>query len=158
MRKVLVGIGAVAVLVAIAGAIAIFGLARGPSALDREAKTYLDGSMVAITTRWDKNELWTRASPTLRSMIAPDDLREQFQAAAMALGPLLQYRGADGQATVAGSNTQTKIFANYVAKASFQKGDAEFRIVLIKVGSAWMIDGFHFRSPVLTRNSAGARS
>jgi hypothetical protein len=156
MRKTLiVVVVVVTVLIVVAGGIGF--LIKNGQDLDGGSRAYVDDSVVAITTHWDKDELWKRASPNLRGVLKADDLRNLFQTAGGALGPLQQYRGATGEATISFFNTQIRIFANYIAKASFEKGDADFKIGLVKIGDAWMIEGFYVNSSALFRNHVTAK-
>ena len=44
---------------------------------------------------------------------------------------------------IAVNNMRTGVSAQYVAIASFDRGDAQFRVLLVKDGDGWLIEGFH---------------
>jgi hypothetical protein len=87
-----------------------------------------------------------------------EDLQALFDASRDALGPLLEYRGSEGQALMAVINSQTAVSAEYVARARFEKGDADLRLSLIKQGDAWLVEGFHIGSPAVMHRVVGVRS
>jgi hypothetical protein len=158
MRKFFYGLGVISAFVIIAGGIGFFILARNGAALDSASKTYVENAVVVIAGNWVVDELLKRASPRLKSMAKPDELRNLFDAAKSALGPLQQYQGSKGQAMMSVVNSQTSVSAQYVAKGSFAKGDAELRIALVKSGDNWMIEGFHINSSALMQRLVGVRS
>jgi hypothetical protein len=156
MRKFCYGLGVVVSLFLVGGAIGLF--ARNGTLLDAESKAYLNDSMVAITAHWDTDELWKRSTPHFRETANRDALRGLFKAAGAALGPLVEYRGANGEAVISSMNAGGMVSASYVAKGRFQRGDADFRIAMIKVGDTWLIEGFHVGSPALMKTLVGLRS
>jgi len=158
MRKFFLGLGVVAASVIVAAGIGLFVLARNGNALDQMSKAYVEDSVVAIAANWDANEFWKRASPHLRTTIKQDDVRGLFDAAKGALGSLVDYRGSKGEALISVMNARSTVSARYVANGHFQKGDAQFQIVLVKQGDAWMIEGFHINSPALMQRLVGVRS
>jgi hypothetical protein len=158
MRRFFYGLGLLTAVLVVAGGIGLFVLFRNGAALDTMSKAYVEESVVAIAANWDANELWKRASPRLRTMTKPDEIRGLFEAAKDALGPLLEYRGSQGQAMMWAMNSQTKVSAQYVANCSFQRGNAQVQIALIKQGDRWMIEGFHINSSALMKRLVGVRS
>jgi len=157
MRKVLVVLGAVFVVIIVAGGIAVFVLAQKGAGLDRESKAYVDDAVVAITANWNSDELLRRATPQLRATIKLEDLKTFFDGLS-ALGHLQEYEGSKGQANVMmTTGSGTTISANYEAKARYQKGPATFQIVLMKIDDHWMIHGFHVDSSALA-TALGRRS
>jgi hypothetical protein len=159
MRKFFAIFGMVAAVVLVGIAIGLFILVRNSSALSAEGRTYVDAAIVSIIGHWDERELLKRATPHLRETTKPDDMQRLFAAAALGLGPLVDYGGATGDAqitTMVGSGT--RISATYVAKAKFERGDAAIRIFLLRIDGAWMIEGFNIDSPAMIRNLAGQRA
>jgi hypothetical protein len=122
--------------------------------LDSESRAYAADTVMAITKHWDSAELWKRSTPHFREITRRDDVQAVFTIAEVALGPLTEYLGAAGQATV----SPTTASAEYVAKGSFQKGDADFQMVMMKVGDAWMIDVFHIRSQAIMKTQVRLKS
>ena len=47
------------------------------------------------------------------------------------------------------SQSGKTISAQYTAKAQFEKGEATIRLVLVKHGDQWQINGFELTSPQL---------
>ena len=95
----------------------------------------------------------------LKQKLNPAELDTLFDALSTGLGPLIEYRGAQGQATVlAMIGTGTVRSADYVASARYQKGEAEIRIGLLMVDDRWMIQGFYVNSNALLGNLAGRKS
>jgi hypothetical protein len=158
MRKFFYGLGVLTALVIVAGGIGLFVLARNGAALDTMSKAYVEDSVATIAANWDADELWKRASPRFRTTTKQDDLRGLFDAAKGALGPLLEFRGSSGQAMMSVVNSETSVSAQYVARCSFQKGEAELRLALVKHGDTWTIEGFHISSPALMKRLVGMRS
>jgi hypothetical protein len=142
MRRVFHALGVVfaAIIVIVAGLIG-FTAYRG-SALDTEAKTYVDQAVIDVGKNWDKAELLKRASPDLLSQVSPGQITTLFQNLGR-FGPLVHYDGAKGQAVMSVSTGSGAVVrAHYEANATFQNGPVHFRIDLSKHDERWMIDGF----------------
>jgi transposase len=158
MRKFFYGLGVITAVAIVAGGIGLFLLARNGAALDTASKAYVENTVVTVASNWNADELWKRASPHLRTIATRNDMRGLFDTARQALGPLLEYRGSQGQALISTMNSQTTISAKYVARAHFQNGDADLQFVLVKQGDEWMIEGFHINSSALMQKLVGTRS
>jgi hypothetical protein len=143
MKKFLMIFGAVPLVIVAVAAVGIGVAAYRGTALDAESKAFVDASVPAIASGWNKQELLDRGTPELREMAKPEQLAAMFDTLAR-FGPLVKYEGAEGDATMAytGGSGST-VSATYVAKARFQNGDALFRIALIKRDGRWMIHNFH---------------
>ena len=158
VRKLFYGLGVFTAVAVVAAAIGLSIFARNAAGLDVASKEYVDTAAVTIASNWDADEFWKHASGHLRTIAKVEEVRGLFGSARQALGPLLEYRGSQGQALISAVNSHSTITAKYVAKAHFQKGDADLQFVLVKRGDAWLIDGFHIYSSPLIRNSGEARS
>jgi hypothetical protein len=156
MRKFFFGLGVLAAVLIVAGGVGFFFLSRNGAALDRMSKAYVDDSIVAITTNWDVDELWKRASPHLRRTSNESQVRGMFDAAKDALGPLVEFRGSRGEAII--SIKDASVSADYLAVGHYRNGDASVRIALVKRGDTWMIEGFRINSNTLMRRLVGMRS
>jgi hypothetical protein len=156
MRKVLYGLGII-FIVLVVGLGTLIGIAMYKGvALDRESARYVDDAVIAITTHWNKDELLSRASVDFKKVSDADRLASFFDAVSGALGPLVDYEGAKGDAlikTMVGSGTT--ITAVYKARAKYQKGSAEITFTLIKIDNTWMINGFHVSSNQVMDNIVG---
>ncbi len=155
MRKVFYTLGAVflTLIVVVVGG---FGyLAYAGNQLDREAKAYVDEAVPAIVTDWSADELMRRASPKLLQATKPDDFRTAFALFAK-LGPLVQYKGSKGDATVfvSAGNGQT-VTAKYLADATFKDGDASIDVELDKLDGAWKIRVFRVNSTAMIEKAVG---
>jgi hypothetical protein len=154
MRRLVRGAAVGVTLGFLIGALSLFALIRGGADFDSESRAYADASVVAITAPWDAEELWKRSTPHFRETANHDALRAFVSAAADALGPLMEYGGAHGQAKLLIEDYHTQVSANYVAKGSFQNGDADFHLAMVKIGDSWMIEGFHIGSSALIKSVA----
>jgi hypothetical protein len=155
MRRIFYGLGATAALIIAIGTFGFFVLTRDATALDADSRAYVESSVVAITAHWDTEELWRRSTPQFRAIANHDELRAFLGAAETALGPLVEYRGAQGRARMLIMNFRAIVSANYVANGGFQNGDADLQLSVVKVGDTWMIDGFRISSLALTKRLAG---
>jgi len=146
------------VVLIVGGAIAAFVLLGDSGKLNAESKAYADDAVVAISTKWNREELLRRAAPALRESLKPDDLDNLF-AALNTLGPLVEYQGAQGQAHAQATiRTGKQVSAKYLASARFERGIAQIELSLIKPEADWMIVGFHVHSPALIENLVGRKS
>ena len=142
MRRVFYWLGVVFAVIIVAGiAGGVFLLVQG-NRLDSESRAYVDSSVPAVANGWNQSELVSRASPALLATIKPGDLTVVFGKLAP-LGAFVSYNGAKGEANISNWNGVTSITAAYVAKATFQNGNATFNVKLSRHDGKWMIDGFH---------------
>jgi hypothetical protein len=143
MRRLLQILGALTLIVIVAGGVGLGVIIYKGRALDAESKAFVDSAVPAIAANWSKEQLLDRATPELREKARPDELTALFDALSR-LGPLVDYEGASGESTmsfIAGSgNTES---ASYLAKARFQNGSATFRLALMKREGHWMIQSFY---------------
>lgn len=156
MRKFFYVLGIVTAALVVVGGIGLFILFRNGTALDRESEAYVDDAVVSISSHWSKDELLKRGSPEFMQAVNRMDLGAFLDAAEAALGPLVDYEGAKGQALMmATAGTGTTITGNYVAQAKFQKGTAQIRVAVRRIGGKWMIDSFNINSAELMRQLTG---
>jgi hypothetical protein len=158
MRKFFFGLGIAFAVLILAGGIGFGVLAYKGSALDTSSQAYVDESVVAIANTWNADELWKRSGPRLRKSTKEAALRDMIDGLRVALGPMAAYDGSKGQALMSYANSQSVTSAEYVARAHFQKGDAEVTVMLVKSGDAWTIEGFHVSSPALVKSLIGVKS
>jgi hypothetical protein len=144
MRKFLTVVGGLTLIV-----IAVLGIGIGVAiykgtALDRESKAFVDEAVPAIVATWSRQQLLDLATPELREKLEADNgLFDAFSR----LGPLVEYEGAKGQATMSYTTSSGSIVsASYVAKARFKNASATIRIGLTKQDGRWMIHGFYVDS------------
>jgi len=155
MKKLFYVLGTIALVIVVAGGIGIGVLIHNGSALDAEAKAFVDSVVPAIGARWDKDDLLGRATPELREYAKPDDVAALFQRFSQ-LGALMKYEGSQGQALMAyNSGSGSAVSATFTAKAKFQNGDATFRVALVKRDGQWMIQNFYVDAPPVKRTAQG---
>jgi hypothetical protein len=111
------------------------------SQLESEAPQFLSEAIPAIATNWEPEELTKRASPAFLKVTSEEQLRKTFKQF-LALGALVKYEGAIGNAGWNWTNGQSSVTASYVAKATFSNGEATFTVKLSKRDDRWMIDYF----------------
>ena len=148
VKKLLYTLGTLTLTAIVAAGIGLAVLLYRGHALDAESKAFVDRAVPAVASTWSKQQLLDRATPELRESIKAEELTALFDALSR-LGPLVQYEGATGEATMSyiiGSSST--VSASYVAKARFQNGSATFRILLLKRDGHWMIHNFHVDSAV----------
>jgi len=147
MRKVLYVLGVIFIVLVLGiGTLVGVTVYKGV-ALDKESARYVDDAVIAITAHWNTDELLNRASPEFKKITTRDRLMSIFDAISGALGPLVDYEGAKGDATIKTMmGSGTTITAIYKARAKYQKGSAEITLRLIKINDTWMIEGFHVGS------------
>jgi hypothetical protein len=143
MKKFLVVLGSIFLALIVFGAIGIALIAVRGNALDKESKAYADAAIADIVTIWSEKDLLDRASPELKQAATTDDLHRMFRWYS-SLGGLQKCEPAQGQAIMQTGKMPT---AQYVAKATFQKGQATIKLDLIKHGNQWQILGFYIDSP-----------
>jgi len=147
MRKFFYGLGVFAAVAIIAGGIGLVFLVRNAATPDAESKAYVDDAMVAIIGNWNEEELVRRLSADAEKATPAEKVTALFETARMKLGPLVAYRGAEGTSDVFYStDAGTRISARYAARATFRNGDADFRLVLLKIDGVWKIYSFSFQS------------
>ena len=149
MKKFFIILGSIFLAIILLVVIGIGFVAVRGNVLDKESKAYADAAIPAVVTTWSQKELLDRASPELKQAVTTDQLDRLFRWVS-GLGQLQKCEPAQGQALMS-ATTQTgkMISAQYTAKATFQKGEAEIKVVLIKHGNEWQILNFHVDSPAL---------
>ncbi|HTL46883.1 MAG TPA: hypothetical protein VL688_02335 [Verrucomicrobiae bacterium] len=91
--------------------------------------------LVAILTQWDFESFEKHIHPQLAKRIPHEDLRALFEASAVRLGPLKEWRGCGYT-----SNTEDGVLV-CDAKALFMGGEAAITAKLVKDGGGvWILD------------------
>jgi hypothetical protein len=145
----------VAAVAIVLGAAGFFWLGHSRSALDAEARAYIGDALTAISAHWSMDELVKRATPELAERIDANsqELTDLFHGASAGLGPLRQYEGAEGEVYLgAAIAMRTAISAKYTAEGQFEKGEATFRVKLLKINGNWRIHGFFIDSADMIAN------
>jgi hypothetical protein len=114
------------------------------SQLAPSASAYADESIRAIITTWSEDEAIKRLSPELSAVTPKAQLGQYLATLNDKLGTLQSYGGSKGGVGIKFSvEDGTVITALYVANATFQYGNANILIRLIRHGDAWQILSFH---------------
>ena len=149
MKKLLIILGSIFLAIVVLGVIGIVFVTVRGGALDKESKAYTDSAIPAIVTTWSEKELLDRASPEFKKAVNIDQFDRLFGVFAR-LGRLQKCEPAEGHSLMS-ATTQAgrQVTAQYIAKATFDKGEATIKLGLIKHGDQWQILGFHVDSAAL---------
>lgn len=143
MRKLLTILGTITLTVIVLGVAGIGVLAYRGHTLDTESKAFVDRTVPVMIAHWSDAQLLDRLTPAQRASITPAQLAS-LAAAFSRLGPLVQYEGATGQASLAyTTGSGSVVSAAYVVKAQFSAGTATIRVTVVKRDGHWMFAGFH---------------
>jgi len=146
LKKVLMIIGGLFVVGALALAVTIGVLFMNGSKLDQSSKAYADTAIVAVITDWNQAELESRFSPEFKASLKEGDLAKWF-AIYKKLGKLKSYNGSQGQANMSVTAAKGKVIsASYVGKAEFETGPGEILLTLIEHDGQWQVYGFRVHS------------
>lgn len=156
MRKVIYWGGAItAGLVLVVAAIGY--VAYKGSTLDKESKAYADEAVLAITTRWDDQELMRRASPALLKSVTPEQIASVFNWFKVmgTLASTADCKGGSrfsafiGQAITTPAQFTSSTTAQYACSLTYQQGVATVELLLVKDDDRWMINRLNVNSPFL---------
>jgi hypothetical protein len=130
----------------ICGVLAVAGymyvMARSSLAMDRESSAFAMNTVVAVGAHWDPAELWQRATPHFREQTTQDALRAQLDAANDRLGPMTESLAIAGKTSFPVIPTGAPLFADYIVRSTFAKGEADIVVRTVKTGTTWAIDSF----------------
>jgi hypothetical protein len=152
MKRLLIALGTIFLMIIIFGAIGIGIIAYKGTALDKESKDYVDSSVPAIVSAWDKQELLSRASPEFMQVVTSADL-DKLYGMYRRLGKLKEYQGSEGQSNMSVTSQHGKVIsAAYTTKATFDSGPATIKISIIKHGDKWQIIKLYVESEVFLQH------
>ena len=118
------------------------------SRLDASSKAYVDTNIPLIVSPWSKAQLSQRVSSDYRQHVPDEQMSFDFDNFAK-LGALKKYEGSEGTSFfLIGTKTGKVVTANYSANATFENGDAEIIIGLIKENGDWRISRFVVNAPM----------
>ncbi|MGD0151278.1 MAG: hypothetical protein ABSB77_22080 [Xanthobacteraceae bacterium] len=145
----------------ICGVLAVAGymyvLARNSLAMDKESSAFAMNTVVAVGAHWDPAELWQRATPHFREQTTQDALRAQFDAANGRLGPMTESLAIAGKTSFPIIPTGAPLFADYIVRSVFAKGEADIVVRTVKTGNTWVIDSFSIGASPEMRKVLGLR-
>ena len=143
----------------VCGVLAVAGymyvMARTNLAMDKESSTFAMNTVVAVGAHWDPAELWQRATPHFREQTTQDELRAQFDAANGRLGPMTESLAIAGKTSFPIIPTGAPLFADYIVRSTFAKGEADIVVRTVKTGTTWAIDSFTLGAPPEMRKLLG---
>jgi len=146
-------LGVIFLGIIIAGVIGFAVVAYQGTKLDKSSKAYVDRVAPIIISSWNLQELMDHASPELLKMTPHDKLDSTFKMFSEKLGTLKEYKGSEGSSLM--HLFPTVITAKYIARATFEKGNAEIRISIIRHNKKWQLVGFYVDSKAFMLASAG---
>jgi hypothetical protein len=130
----------------ICGVLAVAGymyvMARTSLTMDKESSAFAMNTVVAVGAHWDPAELWQRATPRFREATSQNELRAQFEAANARLGPMTESLTVAGKTSFPVIPTGAPLFADYIVRSAFAKGEADIVVRTVKTGTTWSIDSF----------------
>ncbi len=119
-------------------------------ALDKDVTAYIETNVPAIVVSWNSEELLKRGGAELLDSATPEQTAKVFSWMSR-LGALKKLETPVGEIGIGTySDTQLKgTWADYKAKAEFEAGPAQIRVVLKRAGETWQIVTFQINSPSL---------
>jgi len=145
MKTILAVIGTLALLifVSIVALLAYTFVSNGP--ILKEAKSFAEEAIPAITTSWNGNELLNRSAPELIEILKDGSLETFMADASRSVGELTSL--TDVECTNYNFSTTTKngktATVECIAHAKHQLSDGEYSLSLIKRKGEWKILKFH---------------
>jgi len=148
MKKFLTALGILFLLILIVGGTVVGYIVHQGSGLDTESKNFVDSTVPKIISHWDMAE-FDRADDKAvmeKAGFNADQESKLFAWCQKTLGPMTEYKGAEGQALINFSGGKQYLSAQYSVSAAFQNGPAAVNVTLSKDSGEWKIVGF-FVSP-----------
>lgn len=117
--------------------------------LNHEAAAYIQTEVPKIVANWSPQELTNQATAGfLAAAKSPDEVDRLFKMFSQ-LGTLKHLDTPNGTVfSGAYTGTGAVTIGNYAVRAEFEKGPANIKIQLLRVGDAWKINGFWINSEV----------
>ena len=111
---------------------------------EREFKTFVDNTVLAVVQDWDSRELINRIDPEMLRPGDEEEVENMFRLYRK-LGDLVEYYGAEGEVW-RDSSESGAIGFSYFAEADFKNGSATVKVEGIhKDGNSYILD-FNIRS------------
>ena len=133
-------------------------LIKGNS-LDKESKSYLDNVIPNICKSWSMDSLLKYSVPETKQVSVKKEFNELFETFKIQLGPMVEYRGSKGDATIDYTNGKITITAKYTSRIIFEKDSAKVKSILANRDNQWFIYNINVYSPALTaKNRSTAKT
>lgn len=152
LTKVLITVGALAIILLIAAASLILYVNSVVATMDKSSKEYVNEIVPAISTNWDENALKSRASREFMSSTNEAELHNFFALLEKKLGKMKVFMYANGYSNVFINLNKQEITAKYIAYTEFEKAKAQIIITLIRKDDTWEILGYRVNSEVFNPN------
>ena len=111
---------------------------------EREFRTFVDNTVLAVVQDWDSRELINRIDPEMLRPGDEEEVENMFRLYRK-LGDLVEYYGAEGEVWRDSSESGAVGFS-YFAEADFENGSATVKVAGIhKDGNSYILD-FNMRS------------
>ena len=111
---------------------------------ERESRTFVDNTVLAVVQDWDSRELINRIDPEMLRPGDEEEVENMFRLYRK-LGDLVEYYGAEGEVWRDSSESGAVGFS-YFAEADFENGSATVKVEGIhKDGNSYILD-FNMRS------------
>lgn len=145
MKKILVFLGGIFLflIVIVVGLGIYMGVQLGPA--DEEARVYARNSILAISSEWDADEVFARASEELLATLDEGEVIQLMRQGARAVGDLTKL-GEVECATNISTHTKTGkiVQSECTANAEHQRGSVDYTVNVMKRDESWSTTGFHF--------------
>ena len=111
---------------------------------EREFRTFVDNTVLAVVQDWDSRELINRIDPEMLRPGDEEEVENMFRLYRK-LGDLVEYYGAEGEVW-RDSSASGAVGFSYFAEADFENGSATVKVEGIhKDGNSYILD-FNMRS------------
>ena len=160
IRKILYGIGAVALVGLIAIGVGAVLVVRNNAVIDAEAKPHVAEFVAEVSNKRNHDQVFNLFAPEIREKTKPQDIDALLDAMDVGLGHVVEIRAPQLQNWTAFSPVggTSKTIANYSVAVRFEKGSAQIQVSAVKVDGQWMLWGFHVNSIDMMRNLAGRKT
>lgn len=110
--------------------------------LDASSKAYVDTVVPNVIRNWSSDILLSESSRAMRETVSNDELTTVFRQLSE-LGPLVAYKGSEGEARVFIRLFEgRKVAAAYVATAEMAHGQVTIDVTLVREEDTWHVSGF----------------
>jgi hypothetical protein len=126
-----------------------FMLNRMAPKVQQDARNFIDTNVPLIVNNWSSKELIKRSSPDLLKVATLEQFVELFKMLSEKLGPLKEYKGSKGEASLTTSFRGIIRTGAFQSEAVFAKGPAVILCRIVWQDDAWKINEFRVQSDVL---------
>jgi hypothetical protein len=143
LRKLLYAVSGIGLIVAVGFATMLFAAWSGGNSFDAEAGPYVEESVKFIGSRWEADQLMTRLAPDAREKLTRKEIENLFRTVEAGIGPILSTEPPQlGHWTSTATFSGTRIVAQYVVPARFERGSGKLHVRAVRTGGQWAVCGF----------------